>query len=63
MFLEYVLLRTRRLLIDPDDVTARIAKSCCYLGSITTDWLNYLTAVRDDRIDSFTNAVDHYVEQ
>ena len=52
-----------RLLIQPDDIAARIKKSCGDLGSIATDRLNDLSSIREDGVEYGGYVVDHDVDQ
>src|SRR5215211_3339700 len=51
------------LLIESNDVSARIAETPSDLRRVSADRLNYFSAARGDLVESFLDAVDHYVDE
>src|SRR5271156_3271104 len=57
------LLLQSRLLIDPDHIAARIAKSRRNLRRISADRLHNLASIRHNRFDRPLRVLDHHVNQ
>ena len=51
------------LLIKTKDIACRIAESCGDLGRVRPERLDYLTSMRDDRVNRGGDAIHHDVEQ
>src|SRR5262245_16169214 len=53
----------RRLLVEADDVSTRVAKPRRNLWSVSPDGLHDLAAIREACLRSVSHAINHHVEQ